>query len=273
MIQMVWAVFFSPAGGTRTVTEYIGEETAYLLGVPLKRADFTLPVFRECGSFRFGKEDLVVFGMPTYAGRIPNKALPFVRGLFTGEGTPALALVTFGNRSYDSSLTELTGVLGERGFAVFGAGAFVCRHVFSDRIAAGRPDGDDFPLMKDFAARAVRRLSEGDLKAPLIRDGAPVGPYYVPLREDGKPAGFLKAKPRLDPERCLRCGDCARYCPMGAISPEDPEEVPGTCVKCQACLIRCPAGARYFDDPDFLSHVRMLEEHCGERRQPEWFFG
>ena len=67
---------------------------------------FTLPKDQDT-LHSFGPHTLVVFGMPTYAGRIPNKALPFVQKLFSGDPdrkTPAVALVTFGNRSYDSSL-------------------------------------------------------------------------------------------------------------------------------------------------------------------------
>ena len=46
----------------------IGEIHAY---------DFTLPDKRE-HPFCFGEEDLVIFGCPTYAGRIPKSCLLFV---------------------------------------------------------------------------------------------------------------------------------------------------------------------------------------------------
>ena len=33
----------------------------------------------------FGEEDLVVFGMPVYAGRVPNKIMPFIRDRVKGK--------------------------------------------------------------------------------------------------------------------------------------------------------------------------------------------
>jgi hypothetical protein len=79
---------------------------AKALKVPVEYIDFTLPGGRQ-GQYSFEEEDLVVLGMPTYAGRVPNKALPFLRELFDGNGALAVSIVTFGNRDFDSSLTEL----------------------------------------------------------------------------------------------------------------------------------------------------------------------
>ena len=94
----------------------------------------------------------------------------------------------------------------------------------------------------------------------------PPGPYYRPLRMDGEPAVFLKAKPKTDAGKCTNCGMCARVCSMGSIDSEDTSKVPGICIKCQACVARCPVGAKYFDDPDFLSHREMLETHYTEEK-------
>nr|WP_243152274.1 4Fe-4S binding protein [Pseudoflavonifractor sp. 524-17] len=94
----------------------------------------------------------------------------------------------------------------------------------------------------------------------------PAGPYYTPLKEDGTPARFLKAKPLTDGARCAGCGLCSAVCPMGSISRSDFTQVTGVCIKCQACIRACPAGAKYFDDPDFLSHVTMLERTCTARK-------
>ena len=91
-IKKVSAVYFSPAGSTKNVAERIASAIAAALGVPFAAVDFTLPEARK-EKYRFTSEELVVFGTPTYAGRIPNKALPFVQELFAGEGTPAVAVV------------------------------------------------------------------------------------------------------------------------------------------------------------------------------------
>jgi ferredoxin/flavodoxin len=295
MISRVYAVYFSPAGSTGAVAEHIAGTIAGKCNLPCKVIDFTLPKMRK-EQYSFDENDLVIFGMPTYAGRIPNKALPFVHTLFEGNGALAVSLVTFGNRSFDSSLTELTQELSTRGFRVVAAGAWVCRHVFSHKIAAGRPDALDRAEMDVFADEVFRRLTsldadggrrsktldvdrgqcskesaEEEWKSPVIRGGEPVAPYYIPKGEDGEPAKFLKAKPLTDTAKCTNCGICAEVCPMGSVSKENYADVPGICIKCQACVLKCPEGAKYWDDAAFLSHVRMLENNYTDRKEPEWY--
>ena len=284
MIHRVYAVYFSPAGSTGSVTEHIAGLIAGKFSVPCKVIDFTLPKMRQ-EKYSFDENDLMVFGMPTYAGRVPNKALPFVQTLFEGNGALAVSLVTYGNRNFDSSLTELTEEMSARGFRVLAACAWVCRHVFSGQIAAGRPDVSDHAKMGIFADEVIRRLTALDTdggqcstgsetegwKSPVIRGGEPVAPYYIPKGEDGKPAKFLKAKPLTDTAKCTNCGICAEVCPMGSVSKENYAQVSGICIKCQACVVKCPEGAKYFDDAAFLSHVRMLENNFTARKEPEWY--
>lgn len=53
-----------------------------------------------------------------------------------------MALVTFGNRSYDSSLTELRDELEKKDFLVFAAGAFAAPHAFA-AIGREHPTEED----------------------------------------------------------------------------------------------------------------------------------
>lgn len=270
----IYAVYFSPVNNTRTVTERIAEELSKTFGVEKKTIDFTLPGARE-QKYHFGAGDLVVFGTPTYAGRIPNKALPFVQTLFSGDKTPAIAVVTFGNRNYDSSLSELRNELLNDGFVPLAAAAFSCHHVFTDKIAAGRPDEEDLKELKHFAesaAERIRGIDSADTAKPVsVKNDAPVAPYYVPKKEDGTPAKFLKATPKVDLEKCDHCMECVKVCPMGTIDASDIEKMTGPCIKCQACIIKCHTHARYFDNPDFLSHVAMLEQNFTRRAANEFF--
>jgi NAD-dependent dihydropyrimidine dehydrogenase PreA subunit len=126
------------------------------------------------------------------------------------------------------------------------------------------------------AADAARRIREignvSELAAPVVLGNTPPGPYYRPLEADGKPANFLKGKPKTDPDRCIRCGLCAKVCSMGSIDPEDVSSVPGICIKCQACVLKWPNGARYVDDPVMMSHKEMLEENYGSRHgENAWY--
>lgn len=271
-ISHVTAVYYSATGNTQSVTERIARRIADALGVSMAVCDYTLPENRT-ETKHFGAGELVVFGTPVYAGRVPNKMLPVVQNMFKADGALAVPVVTFGNRNFDNGLIELRNELENNGFHTIAAAGAACSHVFSDKIAPGRPDADDQKLLDDFADRTAKKVLEmTEIPAPIaVRGDEPVGPYYTPLGTDGKPAVFLKAKPLTNMERCDKCMICAKVCPMGSISLEDPSLVEGICIKCQACVKKCPHGAKYFDDPAFLSHVAMLEQNYTRRAQTELF--
>lgn len=270
-ISTVWGVYWSATGTTRTVVRALAEEAAKVLNVPVRLYDGTRPEFRE-KELRFSETDLAVIGTPTYAGKVPNKLLPWFQSRLRGNGALAVPVVLFGNRGYDNALAELTAVLKEDGFRPLAAAAFVGQHAFSDTLAAGRPNREDLTLARRFAAEAAEKARNlSGPPAAVQVPGDPDAAYYVPKGVDGQPAKFLKAKPRTKPELCDGCGRCVTLCPMAAIDPVDAALVPGTCIKCQACVRGCPSGAKYFDDPAFLSHVAMLEANFQKLKSPEVF--
>lgn len=277
--KCVSAVFFSPTGNAGKITKAIAKVIAQREDVPLRTVDFTLPEMRD-RKHRFAERDLVIFGTPVYAGRIPNKILPAVQTLFEGNGALAVPVVTFGNRSYDNALIELRMELEQHGFHTIAGAAFVSEHVLSDKLAVGRPDMEDFQAICQFAldvTEKVDSIKEGPhdgmaaIPTPITVKGEdPIPGYYRPLQADGSPANFLKAKPKTTDD-CTDCGRCALVCPMGSISAEDFRTVTGVCIKCQACVKCCPVHAKYFDDPVMLSHIKMLEEHYSRKAENEIF--
>ena len=269
-IKKVYALYFSPAGTTRKLTDTLAAALAASFEVELETVNITSPAARE-ETHAFAAGELVVCGSPTYAGKLPNKLLPYWKGSLQGNGALAVALVTFGNRAFDNSLAELCACLEADGFHTVGAGAFACRHVFSDVLAAGRPDQDDFAeLAKLGAAVATRIAKANEYPAPPEVPGDADAPYYIPKGADGEPKNFLKAKPKTSDE-CIQCGVCVAVCPMGSIDPQDVSSVPGLCIKCHACVRECPMGAKYFDDEAFLSHKAMLEQNFQRRAEAKWF--
>lgn len=267
----VTAVCFSPAGSTRAAALRLAGALAEQLNLPCAEIDITLPAGRE-QSYNFSPDELVVFASPTYAGRLPNKIQPTFAQNFQGQGTAAVPLVLFGNRSFQDSLAELTDLLSQNGFIPVGAAAMVSRHVFSDKLAPGRPGPDDFAALDDFARSLSQLLAADDALAPVqVPGNHPAGPYYTPLGLDGQPAKFLKAVPKVS-DACTGCGRCVSVCPMGSIPAQDPRTTQGVCIKCQACIRACPQHARFFDDAAFLSHVAMLEQNYTAPQKNSFYF-
>lgn len=271
-ITKVWAVYFSPTGNAKKVVTTMAKRAAECLGVPMGTVDFTLPENRE-GVVSFDKEDLAFFSTPVYAGRIPNKMLPYVQTAFEGNGALAVAVSVFGNRNFDNGLIELRNELEAHGFHTVAGAGIPTEHVFSSKLATGRPDADDLAKIAEFGEKVAKKVADmTEIPAKIeVRGDDPVTAYYTPLGTDGKPAVFLKAKPKTDPEKCTKCGICATVCPMGSIPKDAPDTCTGICIKCHACIKACPAGAKYFDDEAFLSHVEMLKQNYQRRAEAEWF--
>lgn len=270
-INKLWAVYFSPTGGTRNTARLVSKSLSADLGIPAQEIDLTRPANRK-QTYAFVREDLVVLASPVYAGRVPNKLRPDLEKCLVGNGARVVPVSVFGNRNFDDALIELKTLAEELGFRPVGAAAIVNRHAFCHGLAADRPNAQDKDDILAFSKEVARRVTSSEATPAFVVDGRnPVGPYYTPLKADGTPAVFLKAKPQTHRDRCDQCGACAKLCPMRAIDPNDCALVPGLCIKCHACVHFCHTDAKYFDDPAFLSHVKMLEENCVQPRDNRFF--
>ena len=86
---------------------------------------------------------------PVYSGRVPAVLIDCI-DQFEGDGAKAVVVGVYGNRHYDDALLEAADLLGERGFKVIAAGAFIGEHSMAPRVGAGRPDADDLAVAAQF---------------------------------------------------------------------------------------------------------------------------
>ena len=279
-INQIFKIYFSPTGTTEKVVSALTDALAEKLGLKeqVYVYDFTQPDGRTYFP-ELGKDDLVVFGMPTYAGRLPNLMLPYLKEYVQGKGALAIPVVTFGNRNFDNSLIELRDILETNGFHTVAAAACSCEHSFSYELGAGRPDEEDLKEIRDFAGRIVSKLLEIEKQhteaAPVQVPGIPAdqnhGGYYQPRDRHGMSIDIRKVKPLTDTDNCTQCGLCTEICPMGAIDPQDVSQVPGICIKCGACEKKCPVQAKYYEDAGYLYHKTELEEMYARRADNAFF--
>lgn len=263
-------VYFSPTGNCKKIAdEVVKTLTTKILDV--QAFDLARPGIRQ-KEICVNENEILVIVMPIYASRLPNKIMPFIRENLIGKGAKAIAMVSYGNRSYGDGLAELCGILKDNGFEICGAAAVPSEHAFASKLANGRPDLDDLKEIADYVKSLGVDGTDGSKRNLVVKGNYPPGEYYRPLKKDGTPAIFLKATPLTDPKKCMHCGYCALACPMGSIHSKDSSRIEGICIKCQACVKICKMQAKYFDNEDFLSHKDMLEETFTDRKEIEFFY-
>ena len=271
--KKTWAVYFSATDTTKNMVCHLADRIAELTGTTREDYDFTLPKMREEG-FTAEADDIVIFGTPVYAGRVPNVLLKYLKTI-NGNGALAVPVVLFGNRNFDDALIELRDILENTGFHTISAAAFVGEHSFSKVLAANRPDAEDFKKADEFAAAVAKKigdLHEGEIPAMVEVEGTPFPyrGYYQPRDRKGVSIDIRKVKP-LTSDKCDNCLICADVCPMGSISRENIREFTGICIKCGACIKKCPQHAKYYEDEGYLYHQHELEEGYTRRAEPSFF--
>ena len=83
--ESVWAVYFSACGSTRRALRAMAKAAGEALALPVRELDYTLPPARD-QNYAFGEGDLIFWGSPTYAGRLPNVLLPLFAGALYRRG-------------------------------------------------------------------------------------------------------------------------------------------------------------------------------------------
>lgn len=254
---MRYMVSFSPTGSTEKVMEI-------LTGVwdqEVQEIDLT-DYQNEKKEYEFRQEDLVYMGVPSYGGRVPATATERLNRM-KGNGALAVVVVSFGNRAYEDTLLELKQTAENNGFHVVGAVAAVTEHNIMHQFATGRPDEADQKELLEYG----NKLKERILSDSGIRDMD----LKLPGNEPYKDYHGIPLKPHADKE-CIKCGLCAKLCPVGAISAEDPSLTDDKkCISCMRCISVCPEGARGLNKLMLAGSVQMLKKACSEPKKNECY--
>ena len=184
-----------------------------------------------------------------------------------GQNTPAVIVVTYGNREFEDALIEMCDISAKAGFYPIAACTFVGEHSFSNPempIADGRPDSLDLKTARTFGAQISNKLKGiNDLKPSHCPEVPGNRPY-----KDGM--GQLPFTPLLLETRCTRCEACLSVCPSGALSLDSAIEIDRElCIFCCACIKVCPESALDLGAPPLKEKRQWLYEQCRERKEPE----
>lgn len=175
----VYQIHFSPTGGTRAVSELLVSawpETAAIDLCDPKAEGFTQD---------FTSDDLCIFTVPAFEGRVPPVNLRRIRNL-SGNNTPCIMAALYGNRAIDDTLLELEDELLPRGFLPFAAVKAVAQHSVLPMFGTGRPDDADQTQLREFSQALRQAYEQGPAAEPVAVPGK--RPYIVIPIEPIRPA-------------------------------------------------------------------------------------
>lgn len=227
-LSKITVAAFSPTKGSLTGAQTV----AAAISNPFTILDLTQPSVRE-GSYHFKPDELVILAAPVYAGRLPVLPKGEIFDSLQGDGTPAILLVSYGNRDFDDALLELYDLALAHGFRPVGAVACVAPHTFNGKVGANRPNGADRQELQAFAVQVAEKLAADQL---TMQPPSGNRPYKKPMSMPFAPKGG---------SNCNSCGRCVKLCPTGAIDPNNPRKTDkAKCIACLACVKGCPQKTR-----------------------------
>lgn len=251
-------VYFSPTGTTRKVIMEAARS------IELKSVSFDFSVYKEKKpSLKFSENDFALFGVPVYAGRVPELFTEYLKNI-KGKGTPAALIATYGCREYEDALLELKDIVEGNGFKVIGAAAFPAEHSIVQTIGARRPNKADLKVVSEFGTELNRRIRKSD-----SFDGFDIHvPGNSPYRKYSRSTLF----PKADINLCTECKSCAKVCPAGAISLKDPKKTDHKkCIGCLKCVRNCRQNARAVSSIKLKIATNKLTKVCQNDKQADIF--
>ena len=166
-IEKVNLVYFSATNTTKKVLHAIADGIGL---VECQEYDITQGQIKKV---EFTNNELVVFGVPVFSGRIPELTITALNK-FIGDNTPAIVVCLYGNRDYDDALLELRNTIAANNYTILSAGAFIGQHSIFPQTASNRPDPLDLDIANKFGEQSLAYLAkysssqEVDLNIPEV---------------------------------------------------------------------------------------------------------
>ncbi len=254
----IHCIYFSATHTTkriiRSIAEALGGQTA----------EYDITQSGLASDITVADNELLLVGMPVYAGRIPARGAEALQHVHT-RNSAAVIVGVYGNRDFDDALLEMKDLVEERGFVTAAAAAFIAQHSIFPTVGTSRPDSDDMAAIADFAAKVSAKIAAAPNSEALT-------PIEVPGNRPYKTPGNIPCMIRTR-RSCNSCGLCVAHCPAGAISKEnyrltDKEK----CLMCGRCVIDCPQHARYFGGIKYKVIKCSFERMFSARKSPSCYY-
>ena len=242
-------IVFSPTGGTEKVAHIIGKqwsENPAIIDLSDAKADFS--------KYKITEQDMVLIAVPSFGGRAPAVAIERLKQI-DGNGAKCTLVCVYGNRAFEDTLVEMEDAAKGCGFQVVAGVAAVAEHSIMPQYAAGRPDVSDQKQLKDFANQITDKT--GTVSA-------------IPGNRPYKKAGSAGLVPKPD-KSCVKCGACAKACPVQAIDSANFTANSKACISCMRCVKGCPQKARRVNGMMVSVAALAIKKACSVRKENELF--
>lgn len=196
--------------------------------------------------------DLIAVGTPVQYLDVPQNVQDWLASLPSIQGTGVASFVSYGGTGdgQHNAAVTLLGALTDRGGIPLGLGTFGNMSTYPPTWSLGnekrilkfrtKPDQATYAQVRAYAAAILGQYGRGQaIEAHTTCS-------FSGLFKGGVSRGGSKLMVGhhvIDTSRCIRCGTCARTCPVGAIDITIPHIDTRRCLLCFGCVNNCPVGA------------------------------
>lgn len=205
--EMNAVVFYSNTGQSRLAAEHLAKETGFAL---LQMETVDSAIF-EC----------LIIVFPVHCQSVPRAVLDFLRN---ARAERLIPIATYGRMCYGNALYEIQKRTTHK---IVAAAYLPARHSYLEG-----EDLSDFEILSLIAGYVN---DKDEIRIPRSYKN-PFAAFFPTLR------GQIGVKMIRD-EGCTGCNECARACPIGAMTRGRANR---RCIRCLRCVGHCPMGALSF---------------------------
>lgn len=269
--------YFSPAGTTRQLAQWIAERLAE------KNQEIRLIDLGQQGDLSQIVDTArapacLWIGSPVYCDHAVPLVHDAIATLPASSSGHAIPFVTWGGVTSGLALLEMATQLRQQNWPPLAAAKILAVHSSMWRtqppLAYGHPDKNDQQLIQQLVDRVLEILHQKPVpELPLHRLD-----YLSPeLQTDACTKNLEIARSATPPffadeKRCQQCGACAEACPVSAITLVPFPVINRTaCVLCLQCIRSCPHEAFPFDHKQVATRILAMAAASDEEKRSQIF--